>query len=195
MERANTMAVSLDNIITTLLNNLANLLPFRIIHDYEQAVRFTFGHAGPTIFGTKQGWCLFMPLFQRVQIVDATWGQVLFDSQSVETKDKVNLSVSGAAIYRVSDARNYLLSVFDTDATATLRAIAKGGIASVLIEKTFEEIHTDKESTERAVVEKFRQEVDGWGLEIHKVHIHDLTKARNIRLHGLVQPPIKDNWE
>lgn len=189
------MALSLDNIITTLLNNLANLLPFRIIHDYEQAVRFTFGHAGPTIHGTKRGWCLFVPLFQRIQIVDATWGQVLFDSQSIETKDKENLSVSGAAIYKVSDARSYLLSVFDTDATATLRAIAKGCIASVLISKSYGEIHADKECTENAVVEKFRQEVDGWGLEIHKVHIHDLTKARNIRIHGLMQPPTKDNWE
>lgn len=189
------MAISLDNIITTLLNNLANLLPFRIIHDYEQAVRFTFGHAGPTIHGTKNGWCLFMPLIQRIQIVDATWGQVLFDSQSVETKDKVNLSVSGAAIYKVKDARCYLLSVFDTDATATLRAIAKGCIASVLIGKTYSEIHGDKESMERVAAEKFRNEVEGWGLEIHKVHIHDLTKARNIRLHGLTQPPIKDNWE
>ncbi|MHC4559042.1 MAG: SPFH domain-containing protein [Planctomycetota bacterium] len=167
------MPLSLDNIVTTLLNNLANLLPFRIIHDYEQAVRFTFGH----------------------QIVDVTWGQVLFDSQSVETKDTVNLSVSGAAIYKVINARNYLLSVFDTDATATLRAIAKGCIASVLIGKTYNEIHTDKESIERAIVEKFRQEVEGWGLEIYKVHIHDLTKARNIRLHGLSQPPPKDNWE
>jgi regulator of protease activity HflC (stomatin/prohibitin superfamily) len=189
------MAFSLDHIITTLLNNLANLLPFRIVHDYEQAVRFTFGHAGPTIHGTKHGWCLFVPLFQRIQIVDATWGQVLFDSQSVETKDKVNLSVSGAAIYKVRDARSYLLSVFDTDATATLRAIAKGCIASVLIGKTYGEIHADKESTERTVVEKFRDEVDGWGLEIYKVHIHDLIKTRNIRLHGLSQPPPKDSWE
>ncbi|MFC1636919.1 SPFH domain-containing protein [Planctomycetota bacterium] len=189
------MALSLDHIITTLMNNLANLLPFRIIHDYEQAVRFTFGHAGPTIHGVKKGWCLFAPLFQRVQIVDATWGQVLFDSQSIETKDKMNISVSGAAIYKVRDARSYLLSVFDTDATATLRAIAKGCMASVLIEKAYHQIHADKEKAEKAIVEKFRQEVEGWGLEIHKVHIHDLTKARNIRLHGLSQPPPKDNWE
>jgi regulator of protease activity HflC (stomatin/prohibitin superfamily) len=189
------MALSLDNIVTTLLNNLANLLPFRIIHDYEQAVRFTFGHAGPTIQGTKRGWCLFVPLVQRVQIVDVTWGQVLFDSQSVETKDKVSLSVSGAAIYKVRDAQSYLLSVFDTDAAATLRAIAKGCIASVLIGRTYDEIHADKESIERTIVEKFSQEVEGWGLDIHKVHIHDLTKARNIRLHGLSQPPLIDNWE
>jgi regulator of protease activity HflC (stomatin/prohibitin superfamily) len=189
------MPISLDNFVTTLLNNLANLLPFRIIHDYEQAVRFTFGHAGPTIQGMKHGFCLFFPLFQRIQIIDATWGQVKFDSQSVETKDKVNLSVSGAAIYKVVDARSYLLSVFDTDATATLRAIAKGCIASVLLGRNYMEIREDKESTEKAVVEKFRKEVEGWGLEIHKVHIHDLTKARNIRLHGLIQPPVIDNWE
>lgn len=189
------MPLSLDNVITTLLNNLANLLPFRIVHDYEQAVRFTFGHAGPTIHGTKRGWCLFLPLFQRIQLVDATWGQIRFDTQSVETRDKVNLSVSGAAIYKVRDARSYLLSVFDTDATATLRAIAKGCISSVLIKKSYEEIHVDKESTEKAIVEKFRQEVESWGLEIHKVHLHDLIKARNIHLHGLSQPPPKDNWE
>ena len=189
------MALSLDNVVTTLLNNLANLLPFRIIHDYEQAVRFTFGHAGPTIHGVKRGWCLFVPLFQKVQIIDATWGQVLLDSQSVETKDKMNISVSGAAIYRVKDARSYLLSVFDTDATATLRAIAKGGIASVIMKKTYNQIHKDKEDTEKAIIEKFRQEVEGWGIEIHKVHIHDLAKARNIRLHGLSQAPPRDNWE
>lgn len=189
------MALSLDNVVTTLLNNLANLLPFRIVHDYEQAVRFSFGHAGRTIRGEKHGWCLFVPLFQRIQIVDATWGQVSFDSQSVETKDAVNVSVSGAAIYRVLDARNYLLSVFDTDATATLRAIAKGCMGSVLITKTYSEAHTDKENIEKEIAQKFRQEVKGWGLEIDKVHIHDFTRARNIRLHGLSLPPQKDNWE
>ncbi|MHC4469304.1 MAG: SPFH domain-containing protein [Planctomycetota bacterium] len=86
------MAIALDNIIGTLLNNLVNLLPFRIIHDYEQAVRFTFGHAGPTIRGKERGWCLFVPLFQRVIIVDATWGQVLFDAQTIQTQDKIPLS-------------------------------------------------------------------------------------------------------
>ncbi|MEN8127831.1 MAG: SPFH domain-containing protein, partial [Planctomycetota bacterium] len=182
------MAIPLDNIIGTLLNNLVNLLPFRIIHDYEQAVRFTFGHAGPTIRGEERGWCLFVPLFQRVIIVDATWGQVLFDTQTIQTRDKVPLSVSGAAIYRVSDARSYLLSVFDTDAAAVLRAAAKGVIASILIAQTYEEIYHDKEAIEKQIVERFRQEITGWGIEIGKVHLHDLIRTRNICLHGLTRP-------
>ena len=189
------MSVSLDNVVATFLNNIATLLPFRIVHDYEQAVRFTLGHAGPTIRGIDRGWHFFLPLVQRIQVVDATWGQVLFDSQSIETSDHKNLSVSGAAIYRVVDARNYLLTVFDTDATATLRAIAKGVISSILAKKTFEDIHTDKEGMEQAAAEKFRQEVEGWGLDIQRVHFHDLVQTRNLRLHGLSQPPPVDNWE
>ncbi len=188
------MAIPLDNIIGTLLNNLVNLLPFRIIHDYEQAVRFTFGHAGPTIRGTQRGWCLFVPLFQRVIIVDATWGQVLFDTQTIQTRDKIPLSVSGATIYRISDARSYLLSVFDTDAAAVLRAVAKGVIASILIAQTYEDIYKDKEATEEQIVQRFRQEIDGWGIEISKVLLHDLIQTRNIRLHGLTQPLAPENW-
>ena len=119
----------------------------------------------------------------------------MFDSQSIETEDKINISVSGAAIYKVTDAKSYLLSVFDTDATATLRAIAKGCIASELMKRTYKQIHADKEDTEKLIVEKLRQEIEGWGLKIHKVHIHDLAKVRNIRLLGLSQPPPMDNWE
>lgn len=188
------MAVALDNIIGTLLNNLANLLPFRIIHDYEQAVRFTFGHAGPTIRGLQRGWCMFVPLFQRVIIVDATWGQVLFDTQTIQTLDKVSLSVSGATIYRISDARSYLLSVFDTDAAAVLRAVGKGVIASVLIEHTYETIYNKKKDVQDEILKRYRQEIDGWGVEISKVYMHDLIQTRNIRLHGLNRPQVQENW-
>ena len=188
------MAFALDNVIGTLLNNLVNLLPFRIIHDYEQAVRFTFGHAGPTIRGKERGWCLFVPLFQRVIIVDATWGQVLLDAQTIQTQDKIPLSVSGATIYRISDARSYLLSVFDTDAAAVLRAVAKGVIASVLMTHTYDEIYHDKEGVQNQIVGLFRQEIDGWGVEISKVHLHDLIQTRNIRLHGLTQQMAPENW-
>ncbi|MHC5001273.1 MAG: SPFH domain-containing protein [Planctomycetota bacterium] len=188
------MAMPLDNIIGTLLNNLVNLLPFRIIHDYEQAVRFTFGHAGPTIRGKKRGWCLFVPLFQRVIIVDATWGQVLFDAQTIQTQDKIPLSVSGATIYRISDARSYLLSVFDTDAAAVLRAVAKGVIASILMSKTYDDIYSDKEGIQEQIVDRFRQEIEGWGVEVSKVHLHDLIQTRNIRLHGLTQQMAPENW-
>jgi regulator of protease activity HflC (stomatin/prohibitin superfamily) len=189
------MALSLENFFTALLNNLKSLLPFRIIHDYEQAVRFSFGHAGPTIHGTKCGWCLFVPLVQTIQIVDATWGQVSFDTQSIETNDNIQLSVSGATVYKVSDARSYLLSVFDTDAAATLRAIGKGCISSVLLEKTYNEVCANKESTEGEIAERLRRELDRWGLNIHKVHLHDIVRTKNIRLHGLSQPPRRDNWE
>ena len=154
------MAIPLDNIIGTLLNNLVNLLPFRIIHDYEQAVRFTFGHAGPTIRGKERGWCLFVPLFQRVIIVDATWGQVLFDAH----------------------------------AAAVLRAVAKGVIASVLMAKTYDDIYRDKEGVQEQIVDRFRQEIEGWGVEISKVHLHDLIQTRNIRLHGLNRPMEPENW-
>ena len=188
------MAISLDNIIGTLLNNLANLLPFRIIHDYEQAVRFTFGHAGPTIRGFEHGWCLFVPLFQRIIIVDATWGQVLFDTQTIQTRDKISLSVSGATIYRISDARNYLLSVFDTDAAAVLRAVAKGAMASVLITHTYEEVYRDKEAVQEQIMQRFCQEIDGWGVEVSKVYLHDLIQTRNIRLHGLTKTQEPENW-
>ena len=188
------MAVPLDNIIGTLLNNLVNLLPFRIIHDYEQAVRFSFGHAGRTIRGVQSGWCLFVPLFQRVTIVDATWGQVLFDTQTIQTLDKVPLSVSGAMIYRVSDARSYLLSVFDTDAAAVLRAVAKGVICSVLITYTYEAIYKDKEAIEETILQRFREVIDGWGIEIRTIYLHDLIQTRNIRLHGLARRFEMENW-
>ena len=135
-----------------------------------------------------------MPLFQRVIIVDATWGQVLFDTQTIQTQDKVSLSVSGATIYRVSDARSYLLSVFDTDAAAVLRAVAKGAIASVMITQTYDDIYHDKEAIQAQILECFRQEIDGWGLEISKVYLHDLIQTRNIRLHGLNRPMEPENW-
>lgn len=189
------MAIPLDNVLVTLLNNLAKLLPFRIVHDYEQAVRFTFGHAGPTIRGKDRGWCLFFPVVQRVESVDATWGQVLLGSLSIETVDKVSLSVSGAIVYKVHDARDYLLSVFDNDSIATLRAITKGCISQVMITETYGAILADTDRVQNRIAERLRQEVDGWGLTVRQVHLHDLIKTRNIRLHGLSEMPQRDIWE
>ena len=188
------MAVSLNNILINLLDNFAKILPFRIVHDYEQGVRFTFGHASKTIHGMKKGWWLFIPIIQRIEITDITWGQVLLDTQSIATSDNVNISVSGSLVYRVSDARSYLLSVYDSDAPATLRAIAKGCVASVIMKSTYEDIHNNKENIEMLIVEKLRQEVMDWGLNVHKLHLHDIVKAKNIHLHGLSQPP-EEHWE
>jgi regulator of protease activity HflC (stomatin/prohibitin superfamily) len=189
------MAVTMENFLVTIVENLARLLPFRIVHDYEQAVRFTLGHAGPTIRGLERGWCFFVPLIQRVETVDATWGQVLLDTQSFETMDKVSLTVSGAIIYRVIDARCYLLSVFDTDATATLRAIVKGCISAVLSRQSYDNIMAGKKNVENLVLADFRGEIEGWGLEVRRVHLHDLIRARSIRIHGFSQPPPKDSWQ
>lgn len=189
------MAIPLENILVTIVENLARLLPFRIVHDYEQAVRFTLGHAGPTIRGPEKGWCLFIPLIQRIEIVDATWGQVLLDTQSFETLDKISVTVSGAIIYKVVDARSYLLSVFDTDATATLRAIAKGCISAVLLQKSYESIRANKKNVEDLILEELKNEIQGWGLEVRKIHLHDVIRARSIRIHGFPQPSQKDNWE
>ena len=102
--------------------------------------------------------------------------------------------MSGATIYRVSDARRYLLSVFDTDAAAVLRAVAKGVIASVLIEHTYEVIYNDTEAIQDQILRRFREEIEEWGVEISKVYLHDLIQTRNIRLHGLNKPVTPENW-
>jgi uncharacterized membrane protein YqiK len=73
-------------------------------------------------------------------------------------------------------------------------SLAKGVIASVLMAHTYDEIYHDKEGVQGQIVELFRQEIDGWGLEISKVHLHDLIQTRNIRLHGLNQPMAPENW-
>ena len=153
------MALAFDNVLITVLDNFAKLLPFRIIHDYEQAVRYTFGHAGRTMHGTETGWCLFLPLIQNVDIIDVTWGQVRLDSQSVETKDKMNLSISGAVVYRVADARDYLLCVSDDDAAATLRAVAKGCVTSVLLDSNLDDVCSNRKQMQDRIAQELQKEV------------------------------------
>jgi len=188
------IGMPLGNILITIAEHFAKLLPFRIIHDYEQALRYTFGHAGQTMRGPEKGYCFFIPLIQRVDIVDATWGQVRLDTLSVQAKNKTKLSISGAVIYRVKDARDYLLRVSDGDSAATLRAVAKGCVASVVMGNGYTSIHKDKEHIETSVARIIQEEVDEWGMEIRDVYLHDVVESRNIHLHGM-HPFVREQIE
>ena len=66
-------------------------------------------------------------------------------------------------------------------------------ISSILIMKSYGDIYNDKNEIEEQIVHHLRQEIEGWGLEIRKVHLHDLIQTRNIRLHGLSQTQVPEN--
>jgi len=106
-------------------------------------------------------------------------------AQSVLTKDGVDMCFGGAIMYRIREAQNAILKVQDYD--RSLQTLALG-----IISRYVGNVESLKEleilSIETAVLDGIKKDARGWGLEIMRVYITDLGRAKNIRL--LTDQPI-----
>lgn len=148
----------------------------QLIPPNQSAVRVTFGKHVKVL---NPGWYIYWPLIQIVDWAIIKTQVVDLRAQSVGTKDKKSIVVSGAIQYSIRDIKRALLEVQDYD--KSLETLALGIIFEFVSNKRFDEC-LNIEQLKSEILKGVREAAQGWGIKIERVYITDLDKVKNIRL-------------
>lgn len=181
-----------DNILLTIINNIAKLIPIRlpIIYDYQQGAKFSFGKAkknlGP---GIHFHWAWV----QNVMIVDTVDQVVETNLVTTTTKNKKPLSLSISINYKINDAVAYYTGVQDFD--VSLIKLAEGVLTSVASRFMDDEIYKDHGVLTQAVMDELDETCSSWGVELLEINLSNIVEATTYRIlaDNIAQPIIIQN--
>lgn len=151
-----------------------NIVPFHIVKDYEHGVLLRFGKFHSKI---NSGLVWKIPFFDEVLLTHNTITTMVIKEQSLTTKDEKNIVISGIVKYKITNAKTFLLEVYDV--ADAINDIAKGKIKDLVIHKTWDEV---REISDSEIKDKVEEEVKNWGIKIYYITITDLAQIRTIRL-------------
>lgn len=165
--------------LNQLINRLFCWVPrILLVAPDEAGVRETLGKRWKKI---SPGWYITWPLIHRTIRLVVTPQVVNLPGQSVYTKDRISIVVSGALQYRIDDAAKAILEVQDYD--ESLIALSLGIIASYVNGRTLDEcMNMDKLCEE--ILKGIRKASAGWGIKIMRVLMSDLAPVQSFRIIG-----------
>ena len=166
-------------VVEAVLNNVATLLPFRMVHSYERGVRFRWGK---DIAELSPGLHFFVPGIESIREVNVAPETRDLPTQSTYTKDGKNVTFSGNVCYRIVDARKMYVGVQDFD--EALVAFAMVHLAERIGSRTLAALRKDRETLDVEIAETLSEKVAEWGATIEWVGLTDLAETRAYRLFG-----------
>ena len=163
--------------LSNILDALRDLFPrtFTVLPD-EAGIRITFGTKVKSI---GPGWYWYWPVIQHIEKLSVTPQIVDLRPQSVLDRYSKDMIISGAVMYRISDASKAILSVQDYD--RSVQVLALGVIAEFMREHD-NAVRID--DIRDSILTGVREEAAGFGLKIMKVYITDLGHTKNLRVLG-----------
>lgn len=171
------------NLLTTILENLAKLIPGRMINDYERGVRYTRGRPRHTQLGA--GWWWFVPLYQSIKIVSVKDQVKDIATQSVTTRDDVSVSASLCIEYEIFDAVLWQNEVHEFD--ESLHGLSKIYLSRAFRVRDYAYLRTHQRRVEHAMERALGKHAREWGVLIRTVGLETFVKARQFRIMG--DPP------
>ncbi len=165
--------------VEAIFNNLALLLPLRVVNSYERGVRF---RGGRDIAELEPGVHWFIPGYEAIEIVNVAPETRNLPTQTVTTKDKVDVTFSANVCYKITDARKMFVSVQSFD--EAMIAFAMCHLATAVGDNTFASLLRNREQLESELAESLAAKVASWGADIEWVGFTDLTRAKAYRLFG-----------
>lgn len=125
-------------------------------------------------------WYWDIPWFTENEIVKIKPQVKDIRTQSVWTKDGVDIIISASIRYYVKDWMKAQLEVLDYD--ESLQTTALVAIEEYIEGHTLSELKEGRATLRNNLLKVVKEESRGWGLQIQSVGITDTGKARNIRL-------------
>ncbi len=140
----------------------------------------------PKLFGgikiksLNPGYYFWLPLFQKAEKIEIKSQIKDLRAQSVWTKDGQNITVSGAIRYKITNAVNASLEVFDYD--SNIQTIGLAAIHEFINRHTLQECREQISELMKIILDKVRKESQGWGLKIENVYMTDTGDVFNLRV-------------
>lgn len=157
------------DIVGLICDNLMKLLPWRVVGEDQQGVRWTLGVAGNP---RGHGWVWFMPLFQKVDIVDVTYAALSLGYQTFG-----DMTVCVEVSYRVDNAQWFLVFVSDGDHEGVIKTQGRSVVAAEYGRKSGGNLAL-------RVLRKLKVALSPWGIKIFRCAVTERINTQNLRLLG-----------
>lgn len=167
--------MGLEKLIEWILNLLTESLPGYIVKEYEEAIVLRWGkflkHVG-------KGYHWKIPHVDEVFIQHTVLTTINLPSQSLVTKDGINVVVKAVVKYRISDVKAFQLEVYDS--VDAISDVAQGIVKDIIMTSTWEQCR-DLE-IDNTITKKVRSELKKLGVQIEKVTLTDIGPMKTLRL-------------
>lgn len=169
------------DILSTFVEYIEKLVPFRVIHSYEQGVRWTLGKPS-SILG--QGFYFFIPGLQSIDILPITLSPAQFEVDFRPIGGKECTARVGME-YKITDIIKLFSTIQDgeiAEGLPTLSIIASGLASGVLSCHTFNKCWDNKESIEEEMAGECNAEFNKRGIEIVDMRISSLKTTAGYKV-------------
>lgn len=186
------------SIVLDLFEKISEFVPtFQTVNELEGAVFLRCGRHKTKFFALhkanrdmrslKPGMYLCWPWIDQIMTIPRKDQVLDLRSQSLLTKDNIDVIVSGAIAYRVRTPHLAIINAEDVD--RNLSRIALGVIAQFVNTKTFEDCRK-LEDLRQEIREGIKEAAGNWGLDIWKVMITDIGNTINLRFLSNAEDPV-----
>lgn len=167
--------MGLDKIVEFLLNLIDKIIPVFIIHPYQEAVVYWCGKYSKIVKGGIHFKFPFLNTYDKHTVVTTT---LTIPSQSLTTKDGLQVVVKSVVKYKIDDIKPFILEVFDS--TDAISDITQCIVKEQITQRDWKDC-SDNE-LDNLITKKLRVEVRKWGINVEKVTLTDIGLIRSIRL-------------
>jgi len=156
----------------------------RVVRPVEQGLIETLGKYSRT---ADQGFQWIIPFIQRMVKVNTTEVRVDIPPQEVITKDKLNAKVDAVVYYRVRDVKKavYNVNQYNRSVVSLARTTLRAVVGKMSLSDANEKRDVINSSVERemsAQIEKPKELKEGWGIDILRVEIQEITPPSDVQI-------------
>ncbi len=170
----------LDKLIDFILSGIKMFYFLDVVMDWELAIVMRMGKFNRIL---TPGLHLKIPFgFEEVVSVTVVLETQNVGPQSLMTKDLRNLVVSSVITYTIKDAKTFLLRVMD--AKNVIEDTVYGIVAEEIMNVNSKKM--DIKVIRLQILEKIKNKIEKWGVEIIDYNFSDFSLNRSLRLMGKI---------
>lgn len=170
--------IDLATILPSILENITNIIPARIVRNYQRGLLYIFGRR---ICDIEPGWpIVWFPILMSCEVMDCATTVIETEIQTVETKDGQTISVSCAVQYSIWSLYNWF-SI--QDGQQSLGNKIQGAITEACRCLTWAQIKEGGQILD-IILQDLNESIDEWGVTIEDVELINCARTTTIRLIG-----------
>ena len=168
--------MDLSTILPALIENLQNIIPARIIKNYQRGLLYIFGWRWTDI---PPGWpVVWIPLLMSCHIENCASQPFETPLQTIETKDGYTVNITVAITYNIWSLYNWV-SILNGD--NSIENAVQGAVTEACRNLTWKEIHEGGNILD-IILQSLNEKVEAWGVEIENLELINCARTKAYRL-------------
>jgi regulator of protease activity HflC (stomatin/prohibitin superfamily) len=164
-----------DKLIDLMVTFIHDVLPFKIVDQWEKGVHLRFGKLIDTV---EPGLNWKIPFFDQILTTPVITQTVNLSPQTVTSEDEKSIVLSSIVRYHIYDVRKFILGVMH--ANDALVDTTQGIIRDVVEGSKW----TDLYDLGSVVTPEVNLQVEKWGITVEQVSFPDLGEIKTYRIIG-----------